>query len=235
VSDDRGGLRIRVRSELRDFTLEVDLAAGPAERVAVFGPSGSGKTTLLRIIAGLVRPDSGSVEIGPRTVFDAARRIDIPPEARRCGYVPQGLSLFPHLDAAANVAYALRQGSRRERREQAVLLLESFALSHLADALPAHLSGGEAQRVAIARAVASEPDVFLLDEPLASLDRETRREVMETLAAALEMASVPALLVTHSREEAGRLCQSAVRVEDGRIVDANRKPTEEAEWNLVSG
>jgi ABC-type sulfate/molybdate transport systems ATPase subunit len=234
AGDDRG-LRIQARLGLRDFGLEMDLSAGPGERVAVFGPSCSGKTTLLRTVAGLTRPDGGSVDIGGRTVFDAGRGVDVPPEDRRCGYVPQGLSLFPHLDAAANVAFGLRQGARRERREQAIALLESFGLSHLAGESPARLSGGEAQRVAIARAVALQPDVFLLDEPLASLDRKTGSEVMETLAVALDMASVPALLVTHSAEEASRLCQSAVRVQGGRITDQEKHPTEEFQWNQMSG
>jgi molybdate transport system ATP-binding protein len=227
--DAQSGLDVRASVRLRDFTLEIDLGVGPAERVAVFGPSGSGKTTLLRAVAGLMRPDSGLISVGGRRVFDSAERIDLAPEERRCGFVSQGVSLFPHLDAASNVAYAMRGGrfgtARRERREQAVALLGSFGLAHLASELPSHLSGGEAQRVAIARAVASEPAAFLLDEPLASLDRETSARVTETLAAALEMAAVPALLVTHSPDEASRMCGTSLTVEAGRISNhENRQP-----------
>src|SRR5262249_57814771 len=132
---------------------------------ARFGPSGSGMTTGLRAVAGLARPESGHIGCGDETWFDAARRVDVPPEDRRVGYVFQEYSLFPHLTVEQNVAYA---GGRADR------LLWRLRIERLARSKPAELSGGERQRVALARALARNPQVLLLDEPMAALDPHTR-------------------------------------------------------------
>ena len=178
--------------------------------MAIAGPSGAGKTTLLRAIAGLVRPDSGSIALGGTTWFDAEARIDIPPERRSVGLVFQDYALFPHLTVEQNVAY----GGGRKSAE----LLERFGIAALARQKPGDLSGGERQRVALARALARDPGVLLLDEPLAALDSHTRARVRAELRGILAGLGLPALVVTHSFEDAAALAEQIGVLVDGEIV-----------------
>ena len=208
-------LALSARTWLGAFELDAVLAAGEGECVALAGPSGAGKTSLLRIAAGLLRPREGHVVCRDATWLDTARRIDLPPERRRCGYVFQDYALFPHLSAWRNVAYSL---PRERRRERALALLDRFGLAHRADAKPAELSGGERQRVALARALATDPKALLLDEPLSALDARTRARAARELAATLHEIGVPALLVTHDFAEAALLGDRVAVVDAGRVV-----------------
>lgn len=200
---------------LRDFTLDLAIEAAAGTPVAIVGPSGSGKSTVLRAIAGLVRPASGTVQLGSHIVFDAARRIDVSPDKRNVGLVFQDYALFPHLTVRQNVAY-----SRRLRAAAIDEVLASLAITHLADERPLRLSGGERQRVALARALACNPAALLLDEPTAALDVATRSHVIGTLAATLRRVSAPSLVVTHSFEEAAMLAGQLVVIEHGAIVQS---------------
>jgi molybdate transport system ATP-binding protein len=211
-------LRIAAETQLGDFSLAVDLAVAPGECLALAGPSGAGKSSVLRVIAGLHRPRRGTVACGERVWLDTDRRIDLPPEARRCGYVFQDYALFPHLSAWQNVAYGLTHLARRERRPRALELLERFGVAARADERPRTLSGGERQRVAVARALAVEPAALLLDEPLSALDARTRAAAGRELAAVLHAAGVPALLVTHDFQEAALLGDRVGVMDGGRIV-----------------
>jgi molybdate transport system ATP-binding protein len=150
--------------------------------------------------------------------LDVDRGVDLPPEARRVGYVFQDHALFPHLRAWQNVAYGLRGIPRAARRELAHALLERFGLGDLADARPATLSGGERQRVALARALAPEPAALLLDEPLSALDARTRAAATRELAGVLRAAAVPVVLVTHDFTEAALLADRVAVIEAGRIA-----------------
>ena len=179
------------------------------------GPSGAGKSTTLRLIAGLMTPASGRVSCGDELWFDGSRST--PPNRRRIGFVFQDYALFPHMTVRANVAYGARIPVDP--------LLERIGIDHLARAKPRTLSGGERQRVAVARALASEPQLLLLDEPLSALDPTTRGHIAEQLARAIADAGVPALIVTHSYEEAVALAADAVVLEQGRITQ--RGPTAE--------
>jgi ABC-type sulfate/molybdate transport systems ATPase subunit len=169
------------------------------------------------VIAGLLAPRAGRVACGDHTWLDRDRGVDLPPEARRCGYVFQDYALFPHLSAWQNVAYGLR-GPRRERRSRAHVLLERFGLGARADDRPRTLSGGERQRVAVARALAVRPRALLLDEPLSALDARTRAAASRELARVLHEAGVPALLVTHDFQEAALLGDRVGVIDAGRIV-----------------
>jgi len=211
-------LRIAAETTLGSFSLDVELEVAPGECLALAGPSGAGKSSVLRVIAGLVRPETGTVQCGERVWLDTARGVNLPPEERRCGYVFQDYALFPHLSAWQNVAYALRSVPRRERRASAVALLDRFGLADRADARPHTLSGGERQRVAVARALAVRPDALLLDEPLSALDARTRAAASRELAAVLHEAAVPALLVTHDFQEAALLGDRVGVMDAGRIV-----------------
>ncbi len=201
------GLDIAV--PLRSFELGLALEVHEGETVALVGPSGAGKTTVLRAIAGAARPRSGRIALGERTLFDAARRIDLPPEERGVGYVFQEYALFPHMSVRQNVAFA--------GRARADELLERFGIAHLADARPRRLSGGERQRVGLARALASDPGVLLFDEPLSALDAHTRGRVRAELFDLLDELRLPALLVTHDFEDATSLADRVGVIVEGRI------------------
>jgi molybdate transport system ATP-binding protein len=212
-------LDVRVSTPLRGFDLDLELRARAGETLALVGPSGAGKTSLLRAVAGLLRPRAGRVALGEETWLDSERGIDVPAERRRCGLVFQDYALFGAMSAWRNVAYGVG-GSRAKRRGAALAMLERFGAGHLADARAESLSGGERQRVALARALAAEPRALLLDEPLAALDPATRRGALGELGAALGELAVPAVLVTHSFEEAALLAARLAIVDRGAIVQA---------------
>lgn len=229
-----GDFEISARVARRDFLLDVSLVLEARKRLALVGPSGAGKTSILRTVAGLFKPESGLIRIGGETVFDSVEGIDVPPEERRCGYVSQDYSLFPHLDAAANVAFGMRNGKAAARRRRAVCLLEQLGVGAMAKVRPSQLSGGERQRVALARALATEPSIFLLDEPLSALDAGTRDEALPALDEVLVECGVPVLLVTHSTYEAERLGDTTVTLQRGLITES-RDHTEGTRWTQKTG
>jgi molybdate transport system ATP-binding protein len=194
------------------FAIDADfrIPAAKSPVTVLFGPSGAGKTTLLRLIAGLERPDDGSILLGDCVWFDAKRGIMLPPQRRRAGFLFQDYALFPHLTAAANIEFA----ASRERAQQ---LMQNFGLMELADRLPRQLSGGQQQRVALARALAAGPALLLLDEPLSALDAATRVRMRQELRRTLASSGVPSILVTHDRTEAIALGDWIAVMVDGRI------------------
>lgn len=205
---------------LRRGALELDAAVevGAGECLALVGPSGAGKSTLLRILAGLIRPDRGRVELGEEVWFDDTSGDEVPAELRRIGFVFQEYALFPRMSAWRNVAYGIRGLGREDRRRRAHALLERFDLADRAEALPAELSGGERQRVAVARALATEPRLLLLDEPLSALDARTRAAASGELAQLLRSAEIPTVIVTHDFAEAALLADHVAVLDRGRIV-----------------
>ena len=188
----------------------IDLDVGPSEIVALLGPSGSGKSTLLRVIAGIVRPDRGRVDI------DGADVTDTPTHRRSVGMVFQDEQLFPHLDVGENVAFGLRMAGmpRPERRRRATELLTSVGLAGFDRRSIDRLSGGEAKRVALVRSLAPEPRVLLLDEPLTGLDLDLRMRLAEDIAAVLRSTRTAALWVTHDAEEAQVVADRVVLLDE---------------------
>jgi molybdate transport system ATP-binding protein len=201
-------LHLTLSHALRSFRLELALEV-EAKPVALVGPSGAGKSTVLRVIAGLLRPDSGTISVGGHAWFDSQLGIDLPPDRRSVGLMFQEYALFPHLTVERNIGF----GGRARVGE----LLDAFGLTALADARPGDLSGGERQRVALARALARDPKVLLLDEPLGALDAHTRTRVRTELQQLLRELRLPTLIVTHDFEDAAALANRVGVIREGRL------------------
>ena len=195
---------IDIRKRLGEAEVALALDAGDGATV-LFGPSGVGKTSVLKMVAGLLRPDAGRIAVEGETLFSDS--VDVPPERRRAGYVFQEARLFPHLRVRANLLYgAGRDTAGFEER------IGFLGIGHLLDRWPRSLSGGEAQRVAIGRALLSNPRFLLLDEPLASLDRARREDILRAIEHLRDVMRLPILMVTHDPDEAARIGTRVVRM-----------------------
>ncbi len=207
------GPSIRARAEL---ALDGGLVT------VLFGPSGAGKTTVLRALAGLDRPDAGTIRFAGETWFDGAAGTFVPPQRRAIGLVFQEHALFPHLRVAGNVAYGVRRLRRAERDARVRELAGRLRIEELLDRRPAELSGGQRQRVALARALAPRPRLLLLDEPLSALDAPARAELRGELRRTLESSGVPAVVVTHDRIEALALGDRMIVMAGGAVRQQGR-------------
>src|SRR5664279_16100 len=210
--------QVTVEAALDERDVRLDICAPAGSVTAVVGPNAAGKTTLLHLVAGLLRPTSGSVRVGDRTLSDA-RRV-VPTHRRRVALLTQRSSLFPHLTVLENVAFAPRAtgASRATARDRALKELEAAGCANLASRRAHELSGGQAQRVAIARALAGDPLVVLLDEPMAGLDVAVAAEVRHVLAERLRGRT--ALFVTHEVLDLWTIADRVAVVDGGRIVEA---------------
>ncbi len=197
----------------------VSLTAGAGEVVTLLGPSGCGKTTTLRAIAGLERPSRGRIRIGERTVFDAARGIDLPPDRRGLAMVFQSYAIWPHMTVFENVAFPMRARSipRAEIAPMVRRSLDSVGLGAFADRPATRLSGGQQQRVALARAIAGNPGVILLDEPLSNLDAQLRLAMRAEFKTLQRKLGLTAIYVTHDQEEALVLSERILVLREGAI------------------
>jgi len=224
-------LEVRLVKRLPGFTLDVDWSAGGGV-AALFGPSGAGKTLTLACMAGLLRPDAGRIVVDGRVLFDAAAGVDVPPQARRVGYVFQGYALFPHRTAAENIGFGLRDRPRAERERRVAEIVARLGLGGFEGRYPSELSGGQRQRVALGRALAIDPALLLLDEPLSALDAPLRAALRNDLRAVLSEWGTAAVVVTHDFSEAYRLGDRIVVYDGGRVVQA--APRAELLWQPAS-
>jgi molybdate transport system ATP-binding protein len=210
-------LKVSVQTRRGSFALDAQFDAPLPGVVALFGRSGSGKSTLINVIAGLLQPAGGSICLNGRVLLDTVQRVQVPAEQRRVGYVFQDARLFPHLSVAANLSYGLR----RSRAAPFISLDEVASLLGLEPLMQRRthrLSGGERQRVAIGRALLSQPQLLLLDEPLASLDASRREEVLPYLESLRDQLSIPMVYVSHNFDEVWRLATQLVLMADGRTL-----------------
>ncbi len=216
-------MSVEVEAVVTARGVEVALEVADGETLAVLGPNGAGKSTLLAVLAGLLHPDRGRVVVGGRELTGPATFV--PPHDRRVALLAQDPLLFPHLSVLENVAFGPRSrgAARRTAREAARHWLTEVGTAELAGRRPAQVSGGQAQRVALARALAAEPDVLLLDEPMAALDVAVQPALRQTLRRVLADRTV--LLVTHDVLDALLLADRVVVLEDGHVVEQG--PTSE--------
>jgi molybdate transport system ATP-binding protein len=216
-------LRVDVRARRGAFALDVRFEAGSGITV-LFGRSGAGKTSVVDMVAGLLRPEDGSIAVDGRRLFDRAARIDLPAHARRIGYVFQEGRLFPHLTVRQNLLYGAWFAPREAASpgfDQAVALLGLAPLLHRR---PAGLSGGEKQRVAIGRALLAKPRILLMDEPLAALDEARKAEILPYIERLRDELRLPILYVSHSIPEVTRLADTLVLLSDGKVAAAGPLP-----------
>ncbi|WP_010162670.1 molybdenum ABC transporter ATP-binding protein [Sphingomonas sp. PAMC 26617] len=210
-------ISIAIRRRVGDFLLDVAFE-GPRDGVtALFGPSGAGKSSTLAAIAGSGTIEAGRIALGDNVLFDSASGINVPPRARRIGWVFQDARLFPHLRVEANLRYGLKRapGPHRIGFEHVVAVLD---IAHLLRRGVRDLSGGERQRVALGRALLSQPELLLLDEPLAALDGGRKGEILAYIARLKADFALPMLYVTHSADEVRAVADHVVLLDQGRVV-----------------
>ncbi len=238
---DGGGLRANLQVDRDRFRLDLELALEPGGVLALLGPNGAGKSTALRALAGLEPLTAGRFELGGAVLDDPDAGLFVPPDRRSVGMVFQDYLLFPHLTLRENVAFGPRARGMRKQAAHACAdqWLDRVGLSDLARARPHQVSGGQAQRVALARALATDPDLLVLDEPLAALDAGTRQQVRSDLRRHLAGYQGCTVLVSHDPLDAMVLADHLVVIEDGRMVqqgtpgDVARAPRTEYVARLV--
>jgi molybdate transport system ATP-binding protein len=210
-------LRAAVRKRRGAFTLSAEFELPTPGVVAIFGRSGCGKTTLVNLLAGLLPADEGRIDLDGQVLLDTAGGVDVPAERRRIGYVFQDARLFPHLDVAANLRYGERRATARPFVSFETVL-DLLDLQPLLGRRTPQLSGGERQRVAIGRALLSQPQMLLLDEPLAALDDARREEVLPYLENLRDRLALPMVYVSHDFDEVLRLATHLVLLDAGRVL-----------------
>ncbi len=210
-------LRVDVSKQLGEFSVEASFVS-EGRVTGLFGASGAGKTSLINMIAGLLRPDRGTIAIDTETLDDASAHIHIPAYRRRIGYVFQDARLFPHLDVRQNLDYGRRMNRLAEDAAERTRVMDLLDIGGLLDRRPGKLSGGERQRVALGRALLTQPRLLLLDEPLGSLDEERKVEILPYLVRLRDEAGIPMVYVSHDPDEMRQLATQIVMLQRGRVT-----------------
>ena len=210
-------LRVDVAKQLGEFSLSATFES-EGRVTGLFGASGAGKTSLVNMIAGLLRPDRGTIAIDGDTLDDTVKGVHVPAYRRRIGYVFQDARLFPHLDVVENLDYGRRMNRLADDPLQRKRITELLDIGHLLDRRPGKLSGGERQRVALGRALLSKPRLLLLDEPLGALDEGRRAEILPYLMRLRDEARIPMVYVSHDAAEMRQLATQIVLLQDGRVT-----------------
>ncbi len=213
-------LSFHAARQLRDFALDVKISVGCGETLVLIGENGAGKSTVLNLISGILTPDTGEIVLGERTLYSDEERIDVPTENRKVGHLFQSYALFPHMTVFENVAFGLRcrKVPRPEIDFSVVNRLRAMNLADLSDVNVGRLSGGQRQRVALARALVLDPDILLLDEPLAAVDMRAQGAMRSDLRDRIRGAGIPCIVVTHNLCDALELADRICLLEEGRVV-----------------
>jgi len=210
-------LRVDVSKQLGDFKLEAAFES-EGRVTGLFGSSGAGKTSLINMIAGLLRPDRGSIAVDGEVLDDTASRLHVPAHRRRIGYVFQDFRLFPHLDVGENLDYGRRMNGLTEDAARRKRVTDLLDIGGLLDRRPGKLSGGERQRIALGRALLAQPRLLLLDEPLGSLDEERKEEILPYLVRLRDEAGIPMVYVSHDAAELRQLATQIVMLKRGHVT-----------------
>jgi ABC-type sulfate/molybdate transport systems ATPase subunit len=213
-------LSVRAVRHLRDFVLDITLSVRPGETLVLIGENGAGKSTVLNLISGILTPDGGEITLAGRTLFSSAERITVPAENRNIGHLFQSYALFPHMTVFENVAFGLR--CRKVPWPEIAFTvgnqLRAMNLADLADVNVGRLSGGQRQRVALARALVLEPELLLLDEPLAAVDMRAQGTMRDELRDRIRIAGIPCIVVTHNLRDAVELGDRLCLLDEGRVA-----------------
>lgn len=199
-------------SSQKEMTIQVNAELEEGKITAIYGKSGAGKTSILRMLAGLVKPDQGAINIGNKVLFDSAKRINVQPNKRNVGMVFQDYSLFPNLNVLKNIRYGLDENGDEELVDR---IIEISDLGNLLDRMPAGLSGGQQQRVALARAIVRKPKLLLLDEPLSALDTDMRAKLQKEILTIQGLIQTTIVIVSHNIPEVFKLADHVLVIEDG--------------------
>ena len=211
-------LEVHIEKKLNGFTLRSDFTAGNTA-TAILGASGCGKSMTLRCIAGIVKPDKGRIVLDGRVLFDSGQHIDLPPQQRGVGLLFQNYALFPNMTVEQNILCGLKaERDKAARKARCAGMLRALRLEELASRRPAELSGGQQQRAALARILVGKPSILMLDEPFSALDSYLREEVEGEVGSLLASFAGTALLVTHNRDEAYRLCKEMIVLNEGQVL-----------------
>ena len=215
---------VDIKKEYKSFLLEMHFDANN-HTLALLGPSGSGKSMTLKCIAGILKPDAGKIIINDKVVFDSENRINLAPQKRNIGYMPQNYALFPNMSVQENIATGLRKFKleKEEQNKQIKEIIDLLQLTGLEERKPHQLSGGQAQRVALARILVSKPDLLLLDEPFAALDDYLKTRLQMKSKEIIDKFNIQTILVTHNRDEAYLLADEIGVVDQGKLVIKKEK------------
>lgn len=211
-------IEFQICKALELFSLQVHFKLSEGSSLALVGPSGCGKSMTLRMIAGLEQPDEGFIKVGDTTFYDSSEGINVSAYKRRVGYLFQNYALFPHLTVEQNIAFGLNHCSRLERQAKVRSIMERLRIKGLEKRHPQYISGGQQQRVALARTLVTDPELLLLDEPFSALDSQVKKKMEKEVIDARNAFSGTMILVTHSLEEAFRLCSNIAVMDNGRII-----------------
>lgn len=210
-------LRVDIRKQLGDFAVEASFTT-EGRVTGLFGPSGTGKTSIISMIAGLLTPDHGSIALDDVVLDDSARGIHVPAHRRRIGYVFQDARLFPHLNVEQNLHYGRRMNKLAPDPHAFLHIIDLLNLGNLLRRRPGQLSGGERQRIALGRALLIEPKLLLMDEPMASLDRNRKNEILPYLTRLRDEGGVPMVYVSHDADELRQMATHVVLLQGGRVT-----------------
>ncbi len=211
-------VRKKLKGKISEFELNIDIRIESGDFVAVFGKSGSGKTTLLKMIAGLINPDEGFINVEGEVWFDSRKKINIPPQKRRIGFVFQDYALFPNMTVEENILFAMDVKDYRSLDE----ILKLMEIENLRERKPETLSGGQKQRVALARALARKPKILLLDEPLSALDLETRLKLQDEIGTVHRRFNLTTIMVSHDFSEIFKLSNRVFVLSDGKVIKSGK-------------